>query len=308
MLNHNIRYRLLRDIKSMNLWQTISQHISDTTGEKFNIDKQQAVGGGCINQTTKLSDGQRSFFVKTNHSSHGDMFEVEALSLKEMASTNTVKVPQPVCYGDNGQQCYLVLEYIPMKGSANLVNFAQQFAAMHKVTQKQFGWHRNNTIGSTPQMNQPQNNWIEFWRKQRLGFQLELAASNGYGGELQKLGEKLMADFPVLFTSYRPQASMLHGDLWAGNFSALSDGSGVIYDPALYYGDREADMAMTHLFGGFGPTFYAAYNEAWSLDDGFSVRKTFYNLYHIINHTNLFGGGYHGQAISMIKQILSEIK
>jgi len=292
----------------MNLWQTISQHISDSTGEIFNIDKQQAVVGGCINQTTRLSDGRRNFFVKTNHISHGDMFAAEACALQEMASSNTVRVPLPVCYGDNGQHCYLVLEYLQMNGSANLVEFARQFADMHKVTQDQFGWHRNNTIGSTPQTNKQHENWIEFWRSQRLGFQLELAATNGYTGELQKLGEKLMVDFPVLFENYQPEPSMLHGDLWGGNISALEDGSAVIYDPAFYYGDREADLAMTYLFGGFSPSFYSAYNEAWPLDQGFSVRKTFYNLYHIINHANLFGGGYHGQAISMMEQILSEIK
>jgi fructosamine-3-kinase len=292
----------------MSIWQTISQHISDTTGEVFNDHKKQTVGGGCINQTTRLSDGKRNFFVKTNHSSHGDMFEVESLALKEMAGSHTVKVPQPVCHGDNGEYCYLVLEYLSMNGRANVAEFAQTFAAMHKVTQNKFGWYRNNTIGSTPQMNQPDDNWIEFWRTQRLGFQLELAARNGYGGKLQVLGEKLMSDFPVLFADYHPQASMLHGDLWGGNFSALEDGCAVIYDPAFYYGDREADIAMTYLFGGFDPAFYAAYNEAWPLDKGFSVRKTFYNLYHIINHTNLFGGGYHGQAIGMIEQILSDIK
>jgi len=100
---------------------------------------------------------------------------------------------------------------------------------------------------------------------------------------------------------------MLHGDLWGGNASALTDGSPVIYDPAFYYGDREADLAMTHLFGGFNSNFYSAYNEAWPLDDGYPVRKTFYNLYHIVNHLNLFGGGYHGQAIAMLQQVLAEI-
>lgn len=292
----------------MSLWQTISQHISDSTGEAFTISEQQMVGGGCINQTTKLSDGVRHFFIKTNHQHHGDMFEVEALALQEMANSHTVKVPLPICYGNNDEHCYLVLEFISLTGEANLTEFAQQFAAMHKVTQPQFGWHRNNTIGSTPQINTWQNDWLEFWRTQRLGFQLERAARNGYSGKLQNLGERLMADCSVLFANYQPQASMLHGDLWGGNFSALADGRGVIYDPAFYYGDRETDLAMTYLFGGFGPLFYRAYNDAWPLDDGFAVRKNFYNLYHIINHTNLFGGGYHDQAINMIEQILAEIK
>lgn len=291
----------------MTMWDAISQHISDVSGEKFIITSQQSVAGGCINQTSKISDGMRTFFVKSNHASHGDMFEVEALALMEMADSYSVNVPRPICYGEYAGHCYLVLEYLTLNGRINFETFAQQFAAMHKVTHAQFGWHRNNTIGSTLQPNDYRDNWLDFWRDQRLGFQLQLAEKNGYGGELQNLGEKLLADFAALFSNYCPQPSMLHGDLWGGNISALSDGSAVIYDPALYFGDREADLAMTYLFGGFNSTFYAAYNEAWKLDDGFEVRKTFYNLYHIINHTNLFGGGYHAQAISMMKNILSEI-
>ena len=291
----------------MTIWETISQHISAATGETFQINEQQDVAGGCINQTARISDGKRQFFVKTNLSSHGDMFEVEALALQEMADSHSVNVPQPVCYGDDGQHCYLVLEYLSLQGSVDYVAFARQLAAMHKVTNSRFGWHRNNTIGSTPQINTFHDSWIEFWREQRLGFQLQLAANKGYGGELHLLGEKLMSDFPVLFANYQPQPSMLHGDLWGGNISALDNGEAVIYDPAFYYGDREADLAMTFLFGGFSPSFYAAYNEAWPLDEGFKLRKTFYNLYHIINHTNLFGGGYHGQAINMMQKILSEI-
>ena len=291
----------------MSLWQTISQHISTSTGEDFSISQQQGVGGGCINDALKITDGKRHYFVKTNHVSHGDMFEAEAQGLYELASGHTVKVPEPVCYGDDGHQCYLVLEYLQMSGSANMAQFAQQFAAMHRITDKQFGWFRNNTIGSTPQINTQHPDWVSFWRENRLGYQLKLAADKGYGGELQSLGEKLMADLPILFNSYKPLASMMHGDLWGGNLAALADGTPVIYDPAFYYGDREADLAMTQLFGGFGRRFYDAYNEAWPLDDGYPVRKTFYNLYHIINHLNMFGGGYHGQAVSMLEQILSDM-
>jgi fructosamine-3-kinase len=175
------------------------------------------------------------------------------------------------------------------------------------VTADRFGWHIDNTIGSTPQPNSPADNWVEFWREQRLGFQLQTAAGSGYGGELQRLGERLLAEMPALFTTHDPVPSMLHGDLWGGNYGALRDGTPVIFDPAFYYGDREADLAMTTLFGGFGGQFYAAYNEAWPLDDGYEVRKTFYNIYHIINHLNLFGGGYHRQAISMIESVLSSL-
>lgn len=291
----------------MNIWDTICQHIGRVTAEDFFISQQQSVGGGCINQASKLSDGKRSFFVKTNHLSYGDMFIAEAQALEEMFNTHTVSVPRPICYGDNGEQAYLVLEYLSINNSVNFIEFASQLAAMHKVTQLQFGWHRNNTIGSTLQRNEQKNNWVDFWREQRLGFQLELAASNGFGGELQSLGEKLMADCPVLFEGHQPEASMLHGDLWGGNISAINNGDAVIYDPALYYGDREADIAMTYLFGGFSASFYEAYNNVWPLDKNFSTRKTFYNLYHIINHVNLFGSGYNGQAIDMMKKILAEI-
>ena len=291
----------------MSLWNHISQQISLATGTSFIISRQQGIGGGCINDVNKISDGTNSFFVKTNHISHGDMFAAEAEALLEMAASNTVKVPKPVCYGENENSCFLVMEYLDLHGSSNMEDFGRQFSAMHKCTNKQFGWHRNNTIGSTPQMNSFHHDWIEFWRENRLGYQLNLAARKGYGGELQCLGEKLMADFPVLFSSYKPKISMLHGDLWGGNASALNDGTAVIYDPAFYYGEREADLAMTQLFGSFSQSFYSSYNEVWPLDEGFKVRKTFYNLYHIINHLNLFGGSYHGQAISMIEQVLAEI-
>jgi len=291
----------------MSLWPAISQHISTTTGESFTLRQQQGVGGGCINDAQTISDGKRHYFVKTNHLSYGDMFEAEAQGLYELAASDTVKVPAPICYGHAGDRCYLVLEYLQMSGTANMSQFAQQFAAMHRVSEKKFGWFRNNTIGSTAQINTQHDDWLSFWRDNRLGYQLNLAAQKGYTGELQSLGEKLMADLPALFNSYQPLPSMLHGDLWGGNLAALADGTAVIYDPAFYYGDREADLAMTQLFGGFGQRFYDAYNEAWPLDDGYRVRKTFYNLYHIINHLTMFGGAYHGQAISMTEQVLAEI-
>ena len=194
-----------------------------------------------------------------------------------------------------------------MQTAVDLPAFAQQIAAMHQVTQSKFGWCRNNTIGSSRQINTMNDDWLEFWRAHRLAYQLKLAAKNGYKGELQTLGEKLLIECPVLFSNHQMQASMLHGDLWGGNISGLSSGQAIIYDPAFYYGDREVDLAMSYLFGGFDASFYAAYNEAWPLDDGFKVRKVFYNIYHIINHLNLFGSAYHAQAINMIKQVLSEI-
>lgn len=291
----------------MSLWQHIEQHIEQATGAPFHIEGNQSVGGGDINVACRVAGNGHHYFIKTNHVRHADMFEAEAEGLLEMANSETVRVPGPVCYGEQGNRCYIVMEYLKLGGRADTALLGRQLAAMHKVTASQFGWRIDNTIGSTPQPNTPMHDWIEFWQTQRLGFQLKLAAGNGYGGELQKLGERLMSDFPVLFESYHPEASMLHGDLWSGNYGALAGGEPVIFDPAFYYGDREADLAMTTLFGGFGTNFYAAYNDAWPMDEGYSVRKTFYNIYHIINHANLFGGGYHGQAIGMMQRVLAEI-
>ena len=149
---------------------------------------------------------------------------------------------------------------------------------------------------------------MEFYRRERLGFQLALAAQHGYRGQLQALGEQLLALLPAFFSTYRPVASLLHGDLWGGNHAATADGEPVIFDPAVYYGDREADLAMTELFGGFGEGFYRAYRVAWPLDPGYPVRKHLYNLYHVLNHLNLFGGGYATQAERLMRGLLAEVR
>ena len=178
---------------------------------------------------------------------------------------------------------------------------------MHRYTSGKFGWTRDNTIGSTPQVNTQEADWVTFYAERRLRFQFELAAENGCAQGVQTQGETLLEKLPVFFTNYRPQASLLHGDLWGGNHAALRDGTPVIFDPAPYYGDREADLAMTELFGGFSARFYAAYRAAWPLDAGYAVRKDLYNLYHVLNHLNLFGGGYRGQAQDLIERLLSEV-
>jgi len=291
----------------MQLWKHLSQQISQHTQQAFEINAHSSMGGGCINDAYQVSDGSQHFFVKLNNIEHGDMFETEALSLKEISDCGKVRVPEPICFGQYNSQAYLVLEYLMLSGRPNSAEFGEKMAAMHRNTARQYGWHRDNTIGSTPQQNRLTDNWVDFWREQRLLPQLMLAEKNGYGQALSSVADRLVANFDRLFDHYSPQASMLHGDLWGGNAAALADGTPVIFDPALYYGDREADIAMTYLFGGFDAQFYAAYNEAWPLDEGFKVRRTFYNLYHILNHLNLFGTAYLGQAISMSERVLAEI-
>ncbi len=179
---------------------------------------------------------------------------------------------------------------------------------LNTISEITTGYISGNTIGSTPQYNQRDNDWVHFWQQQRLGSQLQLAAANGYGGTLQTQGEQLLARLGEFFCDYRPQASLLHGDLWGGNAAADAKGQPVLFDPACYYGDREADIAMTELFGGFGSDFYAAYQAEFPLDAGYKTRKTLYNLYHIINHVNLFGSGYLSQANAMLGKLLAELK
>lgn len=290
------------------MWNEIARQIEAATGELFGPVEHIPVGGGCINTAYRIGDGQRSFFVKLNAPELADMFAAEAEGLQEIAASDSVRVPEPVCWGVGNGSAFLVMEELAIGGRGDMAQFGRDLAQMHRTTRDRFGWHRDNTIGSTPQPNTPSGDWVDFWRKERLGFQLELAAREGHRGGLQKKGEELMERLPALFGGHKPEASLLHGDLWSGNYGFTVNGEAVIFDPAVYFGDREADIAMTELFGGFGSRFYAGYNEAWPLEPGYEIRKILYNLYHILNHLNLFGGGYGSQAESMMGRLLSELR
>jgi fructosamine-3-kinase len=236
------------------------------------------------------------------------MLDAEADALRALGATGCVRVPQPLCTGTAAGQAFLILEFLDLRGSGKAALLGEQLAALHRVPQDRFGWAHDNWIGSTPQPNGWRHDWIAFWRDQRLGFQLWLAAQNGYGGALQRDGEALLVRLAGFFDGYAPAPSLLHGDLWGGNHGYLADGLPVVFDPAVYVGDRECDLAMSELFGGFAPAFYAAYREAWPPDAGYAVRRTLYNLYHILNHANLFGGGYAAQAHRMVTQLLAELR
>ena len=254
-----------------------------------------------------IRGGKRGYFVKLNSPDRAEMFAAEAAGLDEIGRTGAVRVPRPVCHGACPAASWIVLEHLELKPAAARAVRAlgANLARMHRVTHERYGWSRNNTIGATPQVNTPADDWLAFWRERRLGFQLGLAASNGHGGRLIASGERLMEKLPAFFKGYRPAPSLLHGDLWSGNAAMSAGGEPVVYDPAVYYGDREADLAMTELFGGFSPAFYDAYRAEYPLDPGYATRKTLYNLYHVLNHLNLFGGGYGAQAERMIEQLLA---
>ncbi|NEP59460.1 MAG: fructosamine kinase family protein [Symploca sp. SIO2G7] len=290
------------------MWTEIAKQISKVTGETFEIKNRRSVGGGCINQGYCLIGETTNYFVKLNQASQIQMFEAEALGLKQMYETQTIRIPQPICVGTTADCSYIVLEWLELGGSQNnqsWIEMGRQLAAMHRATPSQesqgkFGWNENNTIGSTPQINTWTTDWGEFFAEHRIGYQLKLARRRG--GNFPHQG-RLLEVIPRLL-EHQPQPSLVHGDLWGGNAAVTQSGEPVIFDPATYIGDREVDLAMTELFGGFPSGFYRGYNEVWPLDQGYQKRKTLYNLYHILNHFNLFGSGYAQQAARMIEQVL----
>ncbi|RKZ37111.1 MAG: fructosamine kinase family protein [Gammaproteobacteria bacterium] len=288
-------------------WACVAARIGDAQGRRIAVMEAKGIGGGCINRTFTLRCDHSDYFVKLNHADSLGMFEAEAAGLRELCQAGVIRVPEPVCWGAQDENSFLVLEQLSFAraGTGSSGVLGRQLAELHRVTHSHFGWSRDNTIGSTPQQNSPHQDWPEFFKVNRLQFQLDLAKENGYGGTLQKLGTDLLTRVERFFSNHRPVASLLHGDLWGGNWAVCEDGTPVIFDPAVYYGDREADLAMTELFGGFDEGFYAAYREVWPLDQGYAERKSLYNLYHILNHLNLFGGGYLGQAESLMRRVLS---
>ncbi len=268
----------------------------------------RSVTGGDIASAWRITSTAGPVFLKTMPAAESEMLAAEAEGLAAIASTNSLRTPEVLGVGTTSSAAWLALEWLDMRspgpGAERILG--TKLAAMHRSTADRFGWHRDNTIGRTPQPNPWTDDWLTFFREYRLRNQLELLADKGYRGELQQNGEFLMDALPGFFDGYAPSASLLHGDLWGGN-AAEVDGEPVIFDPAVYYGDRESDIAMTRLFGGYGRAFYAAYEEAWPLDGGYASREKLYQLYHILNHANLFGGGYANRAADLMRALLNRL-
>jgi fructosamine-3-kinase len=286
-------------------WSTI---ISQLKGAGFAVasDAQpQPVGGGDISAAWRLTSPDGDIFVKTGPPSAGEMFAAEADGLAELSRAGAVRVPEVIATGHSGALVFLALEWLNFEApsAATERQFGEQLAQMHRASKQRYGWHRDNTIGLTPQQNAWNDDWLGFFRERRLGYQLRLAAENGFARDLQDRGARLLRRLPIYFEATAPVPSLLHGDLWGGNW-ACSDGVPVIFDPAVYYGDRETDIAMTRLFGGFGQAFYKAYESSWPLQTGHRERAKLYQLYHVLNHLNLFGSAYLGRATGLIDDLL----
>lgn len=256
------------------------------------ITAAEAVSGGCIHQSYRVLISGTARFLKVNGEAFADAFAAEADGLAALRSAG-LRAPKPLAHGVAGSQAYLVLEFLDLKRSGDFAALGRMLAAAHRASGPRFGWSRDNYIGATPQANGWSEDWAAFWRERRLRPQLELARKNGFD---------LNADSAsAILYGHKPEPSLLHGDLWSGNAGFLPDGTPLVFDPAVYYGDREADLAMTELFGGFPREFYMAYNKVLPLPEGYERRKHLYNLYHLLNHLNLFGGGYLGQVSSTLR-------
>ena len=287
------------------LLAALQTSVSDVAGS-FRIERATPVAGGCIHRCFILEGGGRRYFAKTNDRSALDSFAAEADGLAALAAAGA-RVPVPLCRGQADEHAFLILEHLELRGNGDYAALGRSLAAVHAVHGEAFGWHRDNYIGRTAQLNWRSPSWSDFWREARLKPQLELAMKNGLGRDLVEKGERLAEALPRLLPQHAPAASLLHGDLWSGNAGFLAGGAPVLFDPAVYWGDREADLAMTELFGGFPRAFYSAYAEAAPLAQDYAVRKTLYNLYHVLNHANLFGGGFAAQAERMIERLLAEL-
>lgn len=285
-------------------WPAISAAIEERAGVRLRSRPATPVGGGDISAAWRLEGENQALFIKTGPASIFEMFDAEADGLRELATADAVRVPEPVACAIAGDDAFIALEWIEFgqRTAASERSLGERLAVLHRCTAKKFGWHRDNTIGLTPQRNTLSADWGSFFRDHRLAYQLELAESKGFGGELQAMGRRLCDELPALMSGYEPVPSLLHGDLWGGNWSA-TNGQPVLFDPAVYYGDRETDIAMTNLFGGFGRVFYDAYQSAWPLAEGFEARQRVYQLYHVLNHLNLFGGGYLARALQLMRSL-----
>lgn len=288
---------------------TLAAALAAALGRAVAADPEAAVHGGCINECFRWQTASGPIFVKRAPLARRWILEAERDGLERLHAARVVCAPAVLAAGVAADVAFLVLEWLELQPAddASDERLGAALALLHEAHGPAFGLECDNAIGATPQPNERATDWPAFWRERRLGFQLDLAAKNGYAGRLQNRGRRLMEHIGGFFASYSPLPSLLHGDLWNGNRAMRGDGTPVVFDPAVYYGDREADVAMTRLFGGFGPRFYAAYAAARSPDAGAATRRDLYNLYHVLNHMNLFAGAYRGQAEAMIDRLLAAV-
>jgi len=287
--------------------EEISRLLEPVFGREVKVQSSSTTGGGCINQTSvlQLTHGER-VFLKYNSHPPADFFAVEAKGLRLLAqAAKGPRIPKPLALQDGAKPTFLILEYIEESspGQDFSVRFARSLAELHQTSHDSFGLDHDNYIGSTVQKNTQETNGIDFFRDQRLRPQQELARKAippSTDKNLSKLCDRLENYLDI--SGEKP--ALLHGDLWSGNYFPDTDQIPCIFDPAVYFGLREADLAMTELFGRLPQKFYDAYHEAFPLNPGYKERKDLYNLYHLLNHLNLFGGSYLASVEQVVRRYI----
>lgn len=289
-------------------WAAIDAQVARALGRRFASDERRRLGGGSINDAYRLGDGRSRFFVKLNRLDRADMFEAESAGLNELRQAVGLRVPEVIAQGVSHRRAYLVLEYIDLKpiDRTGMQRLGEALADMHGIVADAHGWHRDNTIGTSAQPNAPHPDWLEFWRENRLATMLDALAPEH--AALAREGDALLAVLDRLLADHHPEPSLVHGDLWGGNIAMDEQGTPVLYDPAVYYGDRETDLAMAELFGGFSPLFFEAYWGAWPMAPGYrEVRRSLYQLYHLLNHARLFDGHYIDESRRLIARLRAHV-
>jgi len=288
---------------------TLSEVLTDLYGDDVRITGTHSASGGSINRTSvvTLSDGQK-LFVKSNDNVPSDFFEAEKDGLLRMAATKKIRVPDPIACFSDGATRYLILEYLDSAPPAadHARQLGWQLAELHHCARSRtWGLDTDNYIGRTPQRNRPDASWIHFFCHARLAPQIAMAAAAGLLDDgLHRELDRLVDRLPELLIEPAEEPTLIHGDLWSGNVMSGPSGEPVLIDPAVYFGHREADLAMTELFGRQPRKFYDAYSNVWPLEPGYGERRDLYNLYHLLNHLNLFGGGYAGNVRATVRRYL----
>ncbi len=290
-------------------WADIQSHAQQSTEKMLTFSRIEPVSGGNMHAAFCIKvDCDKALFVKINDKKTYPVFISEAESLCAIKNTQSIVTPKVICHGKAGLHSYLVMEHLCLSSSGNEYALGQQLAKVHQTStyklEGAFGFDNDNHIGLTPQKNLWTASWHDFWVEQRLKPQLQLAYQNGFRETLKPYEVKLILASNELLSHHSPVAALVHGDLWSGN-KAYQNQAPVIFDPACYYADREVDIAMTELFGGFSAEFYQGYNDVWPIERAYEQRKTLYNLYHMLNHLNLFGSGYLRSVKHMIADIIN---
>jgi fructosamine-3-kinase len=282
----------------------IESRLTKDKGNQLSIISTASVGGGCINNASEIVTTSGRYFLKYNLASkYPDMFEKEALGLRLLASAGSIRVPEVIFYSTAGEYVFLLLEMIRSEAKQPdfWEDFGQTLAALHRHSAEMFGLDHDNYMGSLRQSNRFHLNWYDFFVTERIEPQIKLARDEGYfSTSITRSFENLYQRLPNLIP--KEKSSLIHGDLWNGNYMVSELGVTCLIDPAAYYGHRESDIAMTKLFGGFTEDFYSAYNSASPLEKGWQQRIDILNLYPLLIHVNLFGGGYISQVLSIIRQ------